>query len=125
MRKRINSRRKGKAGELEACKALTSELGVEARRGQQFRGGPDSPDVRHGLEGVHIEVKRVERLNLAEAMVQAERDADGDIPVVLSRKNLHPWLVTVPLDRLLGLAEALRVAGCEKKIPENSENSLE
>jgi hypothetical protein len=38
----MNSRNKGKRGELEAAKFLASE-GFPARRGQQFSGGADSP----------------------------------------------------------------------------------
>ena len=47
----MNSKRKGKAGELEAAAELRRVLGVEARRGVQHAGGPDSPDVV-GLPGV-------------------------------------------------------------------------
>lgn len=53
-----------------------------------------------GLPGVHIEVKRVERLNITEAMEQAIKDAqrfqDG-APAVFHRRNRHPWLVTMQL----------------------------
>lgn len=51
-----------------------------------------------GLPGIHIEVKRVERLNVGEAMGQAIRDAgrfhDG-VPVLFHRRNRQPWLVTM------------------------------
>lgn len=57
-KKKINSRAKGKRGELEAVKFLRS-LGFTARRGQQFSGGPDSADVEvEELSNVYIEVKR-------------------------------------------------------------------
>ena len=68
-------------------------------------GGADSPDVI-GLPGVHIEVKRVERLNLTEAYAQAFRDAaPGEIPAVFHRKNREPWMVTVSLEDFLKLYE--------------------
>lgn len=89
----MNSRKKGKTGELELA-ALLRDHGVEARRGQQFRGGADSPDVV-GLPGVHVECKRVERLNIYDAYEQAVRDAGNDIPAVFHRKNRKQWLVTV------------------------------
>lgn len=100
----MNSRTKGKRGELELAKALRL-YGYDARRGQQYHGGADSPDVI-GLPGVHIEVKRVERLNLTEAYAQAFRDAaPGEIPAVFHRKNREPWMVTVSLEDFLKLYE--------------------
>ena len=40
----INSRTKGKTGELELSKVLRDK-GFAAHRGQQFKGGAGSPDV--------------------------------------------------------------------------------
>ena len=94
---KINSREKGKRGEREACCFLTT-LGYTAKRGQQYAGGTDSPDVIHDVPGIHIEVKRVERLNLSCAMEQARRDAGPKVPVVMHRRNGEPWLVTVPAE---------------------------
>ena len=57
------------------------------------------PDLT-GLPGIHIEVKRVERLNLEEAMRQSIRDAErfkDGWPCVVHRKNRFPWLVTMRL----------------------------
>lgn len=103
--KKINSRSKGKRGELELCRELKRLLGIEARRGQQYCGGDDSPDVVHSIPGVHIECKRVEALNLMAAMNQAIADAGGDqVPVVMHRKNNQPWQATVRLDDLPRLA---------------------
>ncbi len=98
----MNSRNKGKRGELELARILR-EHGYAARRGQQYHGGADSPDVI-GLPGIHIEVKRVERLNLTEAYAQAFRDAaDGEIPAVFHKRNHEPWMVTVTLEDFLQL----------------------
>jgi len=102
-----NSNRKGKRGELEAAKALRTWLGCEARRGQQFAGGTDSPDVLTSIENVHFEVKRCEKLQLYKAVDQAITDADGKVPVVLHRANRHHWVAIVPLCELPRLAEAL------------------
>lgn len=92
----MKSRRKGKRGELEWA-AYLRENGVEARRGQQFQGSPDSPDVVTALDDVfHAEVKRVESLNVNKAMEQAEADCgEGRIPYVAHRRNRKPWLVTM------------------------------
>ncbi len=83
----INSNLKGKVGEREFSALLRAQGYTEARRGQQYRGGGDSPDVV-GVPGVHHEVKRTERLALYDAVDQARRDAaDGAMPVVAHRCN--------------------------------------
>lgn len=85
------SREKGKRGEREVA-ALLREYGYDAKRGVQYQGGPQSPDVT-GLPGIHIEVKRTERLHLWDALVQSRADAGTDIPVVFHRANDCPWVV--------------------------------
>ena len=90
------SREKGKRGE-RAVAALFREYGFDAHRGQQYHGGPDSPDVV-GVPGLHIEVKRTERLNLYDALAQAKRDAGDDLPVVIHRKNDSPWVAIMDFD---------------------------
>lgn len=93
-----NSRRKGAVGEREIAKYLREHGFNEARRGQQFKGGADSPDVV-GLTGFHIEVKRVERLDLNAAMEQSIRDsAPDETPIVVHRRNNDYWKVTMRLD---------------------------
>ena len=94
----MNSRQKGKRGELELAKALQGYGFGEARRGQQYSGINGDADVV-GLPGIHIECKRVERLDVVKAMHQASKDAgDSKTPVVMHRKNNEPWLVTMLLD---------------------------
>lgn len=96
------SREKGKRGEREIA-SLLREHGFEARRGVQYQGGPDSPDVL-GLPGIHIEVKRTERLNLYDAMSQAKADAGADeMPVVIHRRNNCEWVVIQPLNDWINL----------------------
>ena len=93
----MNSRQKGKRGELEAAHLLR-EYGFEARRGQQFSGANGDPDVV-GLPGIHLEVKRVEKLNLEAAMQQSITDARiNEIPIVMHRKNRGQWLVTMTFE---------------------------
>lgn len=92
----MNSREKGKAGELELSRILRDH-GYAARRGQQFCGVNGDADII-GIPGVHIECKRVEKLNIHDAMQQAVRDArEGEIPVVMHRKNRTEWLATMRL----------------------------
>jgi len=93
----MNSKRKGCQGEREFA-ALCREHGINAQRGQQFSGGYDTPDVK-GIDGYHIEVKRVERLNVNEAMKQSVRDCESKaIPIVAHRRNREPWLITMLAD---------------------------
>ena len=92
----INSKQKGARGERELASILRS-YGYECRRGQQYCGANGDADVV-GLPGVHIECKRVEKLNLYDAMAQAKADSNGDIPTVFHRKNNCEWLVTMRLE---------------------------
>lgn len=101
------SRDKGKRGEREAA-ALLRAHGFEARRGVQHAGGPDSPDVVHSIPGVHLEVKRTERLSLYAALDQAATDApDGAVPVVLHRKSRREWVAILPAAEFLGLLASM------------------
>jgi Holliday junction resolvase len=95
----MNARQKGARGEREWRDQLR-EAGYTARRGQQFAGGSDSPDVvcDELARVVHFEVKRVQSLNIHAAVQQATRDGNGKAPVVAHRKNNQPWLVTVLAD---------------------------
>lgn len=90
----INSRRKGKNGELELAKLLRG-YGYDARRSVQYSGANGDADLT-GLDYIHIECKRVEKLNLENAVDQSIRDArDGEVPTVFHRKNNREWLVTM------------------------------
>ena len=89
----MNSRRKGAAGEREVAGILRG-YGYKARRGQQYCGSNGDADVV-GLPGIHIEVKRREKLNIYEAVDQSKRDRKPDeLPAVFHRKNLSSsgWL---------------------------------
>ena len=68
-----NGNRKGKKGELEVARLCKAE-GYEAHRSAQFCGNtPDGTADVVGLPGIHIEVKRVEHLNIDDALDQARR----------------------------------------------------
>ena len=98
----MNAKAKGSAGERELAEYLTRAGYPAHRNNQRFIGGAGNPDITaHGLERLHIEVKRVERLNISEAMRQAEHDAGDKIPVVIHRRNREPWLITMHLDDYL------------------------
>lgn len=101
----MNSRNKGKRGELELANKLKT-YGYDARRGQQYNGINGDADVL-GLPGIHIECKRVEQLNIDKAMEQSVRDARyGEYPTVMHRKNNKQWLVTMNLIDWMDLFQA-------------------
>ena len=90
----INSIEKGKAGEREFANLCKKHGIKDARRGQQY-SGIEGKDVV-GLDGIHVEVKRVERLNVSRAMKQSIDDSkDNEIPIVAHRKNREPWYITM------------------------------
>lgn len=103
----INSKEKGKKGEREFAKLCRDHGFANARRGQQF-SGIEGKDVV-GLEGIHIEVKRVERLNIEEALQQSIRDSKEDeIPIVAHRRNREEWKITMRADDFFKLYKAWR-----------------
>jgi hypothetical protein len=92
----INSKQKGSRGELEFVHYLRDEFGWGARRTQQFCGkAGDSDVIIEDLPGVHAEIKRVEKLNLQDAVDQAVRDSCGNLPIVFHRRNRGKWLMTM------------------------------
>ena len=103
----INSKQKGKRGELEFCQEL-KKYGYECRRSVQYNGKADEGNADIvGLPHIHAEIKRVEQLNLYNAMDQAKRDAkNDDYPTVFHRKNRCGWLVTMELDSFMDLYKA-------------------
>lgn len=101
----VKSIDKGKVGEREV-RDLLRKYGFDARRGQQFSGGGDSPDVVHNMEGFHIEVKRTERFDMWGAIAQAERDAKpGDVPLVFHRPSKKKWKVVIDAEDFLKLMQ--------------------
>jgi hypothetical protein len=100
-------REKGKRGERECAAALNAVLGgdANARRGVQFQGGNDSPDVRLDLP-IHVEVKRCEALNLYAALEQAREDAPAGMPaIVCHRRNGRKWVAILEIDSLADVAQ--------------------
>jgi len=90
-----NSKAKGARGERELSSKL-KEHGFDTRRGQQYCGANGDADVI-GLKGIHIECKRVEKLNVSNAMSQAIADCKNDFPTIFHRKDREEWLVTMRL----------------------------
>ena len=104
-----SSKRKGAAGEREAAKKFQEVFpGVEAYRGRQHCGGPETPDVRLSIDGLHLEVKRTETFNLYKALNQSREDAGTDSPTVLHRRSREKWVLCVELERLPDLINLLK-----------------
>lgn len=98
----MNNKAKGARGERELARVLR-QYGYECRRGQQYCGSNGDADVV-GLPGVHIECKRVEKLNIYNAIDQAKRDKkENEISAVFHRKNNCEWLVTLPIDDFMNI----------------------
>lgn len=103
-----NSKQKGARGERELSYKL-KEYGYNTRRGQQYCGANGDADVI-GLSGIHIECKRVERLNIYDAISQAKSDAkEGELPTVFHRKDRSEWLVTMTFDDWMKLYKEYEV----------------
>lgn len=102
----VNSRRKGKTGELEAARYLREHLGLPASRSAQH-SGKEQADLR-GVPGVHFEVKRRRKIGACQFMEQAQADAaTGEIPVVLLRPDDGHWLILLDPRDVERLAQRL------------------
>jgi hypothetical protein len=103
----MNSCVKGKCGERSFAHYVEQQLSshtykgepITCRRGQQHKGGEDSPDCVSNLP-VHFEVKRTERLRLYDAVEQAICDG-GDLVAVAHRANRKQWVAVVPMNQFL------------------------
>lgn len=101
MGKRINSCRKGKVAERKCAKFLNSLGFTGTHRGEQHKGGCESPDiVCPCLPKIHFEVKMSQRIDLGldalgKAMEQSGREsAPGVVPVVIWKRNFTGWRLT-------------------------------
>lgn len=106
------SKDKGKRGEREAAKKLSSILNISLSRGVQYKGSTDSPDIA-GLKefGLHPEIKRDESTISAmmyKGLAQASSDAGSDLtPFIMSRRNGRGWVVAVDLENLIPFCEGI------------------
>ena len=90
------SRNKGANGERQFA-ALCRNEGYEVHRTAQHMGKTGGEADVVGLPGIHVEVKRCEKLSLYIAMSQAKRDCKaGNLPIVAHRRNDAEWLIIMP-----------------------------
>ena len=100
-----SQQQKGRRAEIEFSNLL-QERGINVKAGDPCNHGR-TPDVT-GLKGVHIEIKRHEKLNIYAALRQAAKDAarfgDG-LPIVAHRANRCPWVISMDLDTFIAFYE--------------------
>jgi hypothetical protein len=102
------ARRRGADGERDLARALSAVLHVEARRlATPYLPGIIAADVV-GVEGLHVEAKRRERLCLPAALRQSAADAGpGEVGIVCHRANRCGWIASAWLADLPALARAV------------------
>ncbi len=107
----LNSRKKGKVGELEACQKLAELFGWAAQRSQQFCGRAGDDDIKVAqTPSLFWEIKREQNCNVHKAMQRASEDAGRRCPVLMHRKNHTDWLLTIRLSDLPRLCHAYQSA---------------
>lgn len=113
----VNSRQKGKRGELELAAKLRELFPhLDVRRSQQFSGKTDDSMDLVGFPGLSIECKRVQSLNIYNAIQQA-LEGKG-VPSVFHRKNHQDWLVTVRLSDLIEFARIIMEQSNGEELPQ-------
>ena len=109
------SRQKGARFELEVAHYLQAHGYPDAHRTAQHCGKTGDAGEVEGVGGLHVECKHVEKLNLYNAYHQAVRDSDangnGNIPVVIHKRNREETLVTLSLDNFIQIYSASRNGG--------------
>ena len=106
-----DSKRKGSAGERQAAHALNAVLPhAQARRAQQFAGHHTAADlVCEGLDGVMVEVKRRQSMNIHKVMKESQAHCtEAMLPMILHRKDNEEWLLTIRLEDLPKALEKLK-----------------
>lgn len=96
------ARNKGANAERELANFIRDMWNYDVKRGKVFYGESDLV----GLDGIHPEVKRVEKLNIHSAMAQAIKEADkksDGLPAVFFRRDRGEWLVTMRLEDWIDL----------------------
>lgn len=103
----INSKAKGKRGELYVVNKFKEYGYNEVHRTAQFKGNTGQAQDIEGIDYIHAEVKFVEKLNINQAMEQAIRDnkkpCNKVFPTVFHKKNNDRLMVTMYFDNWIEL----------------------
>lgn len=98
---RRSSARKGADAEREVQRIFATHGYALKRDGTETFGAV--PDL-YGADGLHLEIKRCERLSLLSWLAQSERDAEAfcdGVPTVIFRQSRQPWRIVLPLETFL------------------------
>lgn len=102
----INSRSKGKRGELSWSK-LCTEAGFPMRRSQQYAGTNADADCvaigKHALDGWHHECKWTEQFCLRDWIAKAISDSRGKPFLIAHKYNNGPVTVTLLAEEFFNL----------------------
>ena len=99
-KKKIDSRQKGKRGELQARDQVRAHWGSSKCIRAAQANGSYSADLLNALPGAHVEVKYLERIGCFRFLEQAERDkSPEEFPVLLMKETgTNRWLVAFPIE---------------------------
>ena len=118
----INSKQKGKRGELYVVNAF-KDNGFKCNRTAQFKGNTGRADDIEGIDYIHCEVKFVENLNISKAMEQAVRDSKASdrqaFPTACHKKNYQELMVTMQFSTWIKLYNSFY---SDMKLMEREEN---
>lgn len=120
----MNSKAKGKRGELELVHIL-NEYGYATSRTAQYNGkAKDSEADLRGIDGLHIEAKWREKHNVYDYIDQTERDKkDGEIGCVFMKSNRKRVICLLTLEDFMkiwkGYEAKVRYEAEEKRVNEN------
>ena len=109
----VNSRAKGKRGELEAAAKLRELFGwSSASRSAQHKASEDAADLNVAeTPDLWWEIKRVARLNVPQTMREAAAACGRRCPVLLHRRDREAdWLLTIRLQDLPRVTHAYESA---------------
>jgi len=101
----INSKRKGKTGELELAKIFSKFL-PKFERSQQYKGATHSSDIQCTDDRInailYVECKRCQNLKLDDWINKAKAEAAPiDYAVICHKKNHGRWMATLDLKDFL------------------------
>jgi len=104
----INSRSKGKRGELQARDAVREHWSAPDCVRSAQAAGAFAADLLHAGHDLHVEVKCVARLGTERYILQAEKDAtESELPVVVMRQNRGEWCVMFRLKDSVRFADMI------------------
>lgn len=110
----MKSRRKGCNAERAVAEILRALDFPAARRGRQYSGSPESPDVV-GIDGAHLEIKHRQAGNVAKWLDECADDAGPElVPMLVHRSDRTTWKLTLYLGDIWRLYELLHAAQVQR-----------